>query len=211
MAFGKPLLFYFLNEDGDYYYINNNGDVDTTSTKTPLKYAPEGWEKIQVKWARSLTYWGLMRSVTTPFKFLKDGAQILTYLSVTFGRGAYCNVLLEKIVTNDGSYTTLYEAKIDFETFHYDKVFVTVNLKEGGLSELITNKDTTPFELPMISAYASGIHMDGVVLQTTYNYIAVSQTKFIAGSSTPPDYMYLPLSPSVVDGEEYGAGDAKDV
>lgn len=48
----KKYLIYILNVDGDYYYVNSAGDVDTTGTPTPLNYNPKDWREMSIQWLR---------------------------------------------------------------------------------------------------------------------------------------------------------------
>ncbi len=71
--------FYFKNEAGNYYTINN-GQVTTTSNKTKLNYAPKGWESIVLTWERDFKVGGIFRKFSLPLEFVKDGAKILKHI-----------------------------------------------------------------------------------------------------------------------------------
>src|ERR1043166_6276431 len=177
----RPLFkFYLLNESGQYYFLNN-GVVDTTITPTEIT-APISWMQTQIKWQRSMTYMGLIRSLTTPYEFIDDSKIILSILNSTQGIEAFCRLKIKIInhVGGDWTYVDFVDFGLDFSTFYENEItddnFVLkakINAIEDGPYKYIRENENTPYEIDF-GGDAVTIKIDGVRLQGEYNYVPIS-------------------------------------
>lgn len=179
---GKLFKYYFLDASGNYYYVDSDGTVSTTATKTPVKDSPEGWEQQGVKFGRDEKLFGIFQSVTVPLKFRGDGKKILETLYYQDGGAnfeAYCQVLIEK--RHDGSnnvwsYKTWFDGKADFSEIIQDEDqdgnFLQIRLIENGYRKIFdANRDKT-YEIPLTGIpEAKVVQLDGVKLEGDYNFI----------------------------------------
>ena len=68
-----------------------------------LHFAPDGWEGFSIKNVRNKNYWGVDRTVSLPFNYVEDGADILKYIMYTLG--------IEESV-----YLTICKLQLDYNT-----------------------------------------------------------------------------------------------
>ena len=94
----KYYLRYFAGGVWHYYYVDNAGTVQDTTTKTELTYTPKNWDDIVLTWERGFTYHGIFQAFTVPIEFVKDGAKILRHLYVYYGTEGACQLYIEKFM-----------------------------------------------------------------------------------------------------------------
>src|ERR1044072_1020503 len=207
MAFGKPYLFYLINPDtGDYYYVDNDGEVQQQSDPIYLKYAPDKWRDTEIKWTRSKTFWGLFRNFSTPYTFVEDGRKILKKINDEQGVTGKCKLLIEQIVTTDGSYTQLYSGDLDFSKLSQTKEGIRVNIMEGGLIDLVYNNAEKTYEIPIEDIDSDLLLMDGVKLSARMDFIGTPTSQPVTDENEVP----LPLAYVQQDGE-YWIGEGESV
>ena len=134
-----------LTSNYDYYYVDTNGVVQSTTTKTYLNYSPEGWEDQSLKWERGTTYYGVFTNYTNPLRFVKDGRKILKTLFYTNGINLQLELLIDKHSNQVATwgYNQYYVGDIDFSRFKDEKDFTQVEIMEQGfMSKLKANEDT---------------------------------------------------------------------
>lgn len=131
------------------YYIVSSGSVTTTTTKTEISNLPEGWGEATLNWERGFNYWGIMRSYTTPLRFVKDGAKILRHIFVNQGINGKCQLFIEKLNTSIASYgyDSFYEGDIDFSRFKTIEHYVIVEIMEKGFPSYVKSREGTPYEI----------------------------------------------------------------
>lgn len=168
ISFLKEWLYYLVDKDGKSYRVNN-GSVETTGTITPLPESPAGWTEKVIKWGRSMKYYGMVRSYTTPLKFVTDGARILRHLFFAAGFETTVFLLIQKIDKrfNQGMVHKLfYKGEIDLSKFISSPDTVTVNILEGGLDALIKANENTVYDIDMYDSRAVILEHDGIKLET---------------------------------------------
>lgn len=154
-----------LTSNYDYYYIDTNGVVQATTTKTYLNYAPEGWEDQSLKWERGTNYYGVFTNYTNPLRFVKDGRKILKTLFYTNGINLQLELLIDKHSNEVATwgYNQYYIGDIDFSRFKDEKDFTQVEImQQGFMSKLKANEDTK-YEIGLGTGV--WVKMDGYPLQ----------------------------------------------
>lgn len=191
MAFPKDFKFYFRYLVGmtwQYYYVDNAGVVQTTSTPTELTFAPQGWQDIQLNWERGFTYHGVFQSFTTPLEFVKDGAKILRYLFVNNGTEGECQIFIEKFNNTVAvyDYEDYYMGDIDFSRFVDKKDFVQCEVMEGGFMSKLKAKESTDYEIDVAdSVDRVWVNMEGVELNAIFSFTGIEQPV----DNAPPTYV----------------------
>lgn len=213
MAFGKPYKFYLINPDtNEYYKWTRAGGVRVTATKTALVHEPDHWKETQIRWERSRTFFGLARNFSTPYEFVEDGAHILRSIFNTQGVNGKCKLLIDQLVSTDGTYTELYSGDLDFSQFKGTKTGVQINIMEGGLVDTITNALDVQQQVLLDPGDATRIQLDGIYLQSRFQYINVYQQANRATNATPHNIHFIPLS--LVTGlteDPFDSGEGRDV
>lgn len=151
----------------DYYYLDTAGIVQSTTTKTYLNYAPDGWEDQSLKWERGTTYYGVFTNYTNPLRFVKDGRKILKTLFYTNGINLQLELLIDKHSNQVATwgYNQYYVGDIDFSRFKDEKDFTQVEImQQGFMSKLKANEDTK-YEIGLGTGI--WVKMDGYPLQGT--------------------------------------------
>lgn len=190
MAFPKDFKFYFrylVGATWHYYYVDNTGAVQNTTTKTELTFSPQGWEDIQLNWERGFTYHGVFQTFTTPLEFVKDGAKILRYLYVNYGTEGACQLYIEKFNNTVAvyDYEDYYFGDIDFSRFLDKKDFVQCEVMEGGFMSKLKAKETTDYEIDVSdSGDRVWVNMEGVELNAIFDFAGMEQPV----DNAPPTY-----------------------
>jgi hypothetical protein len=167
-----------------YYYEDANGDIQTTTTKTAINFAPKGWKEMQLKWERGYTYYGVFTNYTNPFEFAQDGATILRFIYYNDGIEAKTELLIEKhtLVVATWGYAEYYKGDIDFSRFNDKKNYVVIECMEGGFMAELNAKESTEFEIPVdTNANVVWVRMDGINLQAKADYTGIVQPTFNVG------------------------------
>lgn len=168
---------FYLHNGNQYYRVNASGNVTTTSVPSTIS-TPDGWEQIDVSWGRNIDYWGVFRSLTTPLKFVEDGAKILRYLyydggSATRGIEAQCTFTVEIQNQNTLGWSLFYSGDIDFSQFNGEDFFVTTNAIESGLKKYLDAYGDTNFAIELSAADTTRLLLDGIFLQSNTEYIPI--------------------------------------
>lgn len=203
MATPHIFRFYILDANENYYYVDDNNDVQTTSTKTALKFTPSGWDKIRMQVSRDKSSHGINTVITAPLTFIKDGAKILRSIYYKDGNAnfeAYAKVIIER--RNDGdsniwSYSTYYTALVDFASENKDNPKddsdgYTVRLYEKNIQTLLQANEDVEYEIPFDSD-AINIEMDGVKFRNKYTWTANGLSAVPVQSSASGEYYLVPM------------------
>lgn len=203
-----PYKFAIIDDIGQYVYYNEQVGVPVvTSTPVYLKHAPKGWMEEEIKWNRSLSYFGLTRTHSTPYEFVEDAAKILRMLYHSDGIEADYKLRVLKLEELNWTYELYYEADIDFSMFNSSGDTVRVNLAEGGISKYIRGNDETSYEIPIQAADCVNVKMDGIILEADYNFIPTNYNRY--GGAVNGYNIRHPLSFLTKDGS-YSPGTAQD-
>jgi len=174
----------FSEDKKPYFQGTNNliqeGDKDTLlrpdGQPAQLQHAPDGWKDALVKYGRSLTYMGLIREMTVPMKFVKDGAKILRYIFWTKAKNAIAYFAMHKLnrLVYPLVYDTWFYGELDFSTFKQTNYGVSIQVMEGGLSKLLRAGENTVYEIPINTdpdrrdVYLDGLPFTNKILYTVY-------------------------------------------
>ncbi len=164
MAFPEKYRFY-LKKNNLYYTVNASGAVVLVPAKSPLAHSPDGWDKTEIRIRRSHTNMGLLTELTTPYRFVLDGAKILRSINYAQGIDGQCTLVIEELNSLDLLFYPYYSGEVDFRHFPDEGNFVTVRVVEGGVNALMHQNEKTTYEIPLIYAEAVGIFMDGMSLR----------------------------------------------
>lgn len=148
-----------------YYYIDSNGDLADTTTKTELPQAPSGWEQQSLTWERGFIYYGVFTNYSNPLRFVRDGAKILLNLYYNYGVEANCELLIEKLNTTVATwgYEEYYSGDIDFSKLKQIKDYVEVPIMERDFLAEMKAKENSMLEIPVYTnPDAVWVKMDGI-------------------------------------------------
>lgn len=176
-----------------YYYEDANGDIQTTTTKTAIKFAPKGWKDMQLTWERGYTYYGVFTNYTNPFEFAQDGATILRFIYYNDGIEAKTELLIEKhtLTVATWGYAEYYKGDIDFSRFNDKKNYVVIECMEGGFMAELNAKESTEYEIPVdTNANVIWVRMDGIELVGKSNWSGLPN-EVVTNSGTPKIPTYV--------------------
>lgn len=115
-----------------------------------LPNAPSGWsEDSTLEFSRSETYFGAVRSLTIPLKFVLDGAWILRREYYRYGVQAQVYIQIDKQNTSTWDYEIAYYGKLDFSKAKDEEDYFTVNATDADLSVKIKAFENVKYEIPV--------------------------------------------------------------
>lgn len=158
----KEWLSVLLTENGASYYVDDAGVVQISLTPKPLKNMFDGWEDITLNYGRSAKYYGLERTYTSNYKFVKDGATILRKLLYN-GAGVESKVYLGLLKWNpdNGLFELYYKAEVDLSKVVDDpNTGVSVEVIQDGPAKFIKANENIVYEIPMDEAIT--LNLDGI-------------------------------------------------
>jgi hypothetical protein len=176
MSAPREIFLFFLTDtaSGKSYFLDPAGNVQLDNNPTPIQ-SPDGWMDCQVSFGRNTKYFGINRSYTNPLKFSGDGAQIIRKLFY-MGRGVETPLSLIILKWNDETdiYEQYYKGGVDLSKIEDDAAgFVTVNLLESGLLQLLKAHENDVIEIPCDGSIPENVPatIDGILFNDVYNYI----------------------------------------
>lgn len=172
--------FYLRKDASNYYIVNPDGTVTTTTEKTPLEESVMNWNEVKFGWVRHERYHGIFRKQSTAIRFAKTGATILRHkYNLEGGMMAKCELLVEILDKYTQKYTTQFINDIDFSTYNSKLYWVECGTMEAGLSELINAYENTEFKIPIDPADCIKVNMDGIIIKSSYRYVTSAYTDSI--------------------------------
>jgi len=193
----KEWLSVLLTENGASYYLDAAGVVQISLVPKPLPNMFEGWEDITLNYGRSAKYYGLERTYTSSYKFVKDGATILRSLLYD-GVGIESKVYLGLLKWNpeNGVFELYYKAEVDLSKANDDpNTGVTVEVIQDGPAKFIKANENITYEIPMDDAIT--LNLDGITYTETLNC-------FVPEASAPTAYLAIPTTIVSSDGLSTG-------
>jgi len=172
-----------------YYYVDGSGDVQDTTTKTALVFAPKGWEKKALKWERGFIYHGVFQTFSIPLEFVEDAATILRYLYVNYGTEGKCEFYIERNGNTAANpyYDPYYYGDIDFSRYSDKEDFVVAEVMEGGFMAKLKAKENTNIEIDVNdSPDRVWVNMDGLEVIALFRFSGVEQP---VDNVTSPTYV----------------------
>lgn len=201
---------------GNCYYKDSSGVIQTisliaagTSFDVSLASSPDGWMDIELGFIRNTTYYGINRSFSTPFEFVRDSAFMIRSLFLQ-GVGTEVPLTLCIFKYNDQpqagepTYELYYKGNLDLPKIS-DTVLegVKLNIMEGGVAQLLKAYENTPVQIPCDGSIPENIkvNLDGLLVQDSVFWQVAPQMAFfdIDNSYT------LPLTKVSDEGDSFGA------
>lgn len=193
----KTFLWYLFSVNKQPYYIDNNGVVvegDLNWLKADgqpahLEFSPKGWPDTTFKYGRNLVYWGLVRDISVGLVFPKDGMKILKWIYQNFGYEGV--VFLGLLKLNRSVLPYKYESwnltEINLTKYKQNKIEVSVDALEGGISKLLKSYENQQYEIEM-GLDVKYIQMDGINLlgKNTYTILPGIHTPIVGSPSGGP-------------------------
>jgi hypothetical protein len=203
-------LFYILDDLGQYYSANivdGEWDIAVSVPKTPLRYSPANLGGMKIEMQTNKTYFSLNRSVTYPWKFIKDGAAILRYLDYSgLGYNAEAYLQCDEYNPETGDYELYYKGKLDFskkkdepKTAEY-----TINSLDISAWGILSQNDTVPYKVQCNASNRKAIKVifDGISLKGTFVWQPVANTVFEISAFS--GYYTAPIVNILNDGDSAG-------
>lgn len=190
----KVFKIYIINEDGEYYYLDSNGDVDTTTTPTEIEYNPKDWREMQIEWIRGFKYCGIFRNLTTPLKFVKDGAKILRWLYLNKGTEAFAQLKIYKFNSSVGvnDYELVYACDLDLSTYKHERRVVTCSATDNGNEAKLQSREGNDYDIPLDeSPDYIWVKMHGINLQFRQTWIGADNEDADAGGGKINSFFQL--------------------
>ena len=197
MAVPKYQYYLRYDDSGTWkYYTVSAGTVTTTTTSTPIEYAPKNWETAKREWERGFTYYGIFTKFTGQLEFVKDGAKILRHVYYTYGVEGQCQLLIKRF---DGSlsvfdYVDDYTGDIDFSRMQDRVNFFSVEVTQSGFVSKLAAREDTPYTYDVRNnAERVWVKMHGINLQYRCKWTAITTEvfNFTGGGNTIDEYPQL--------------------
>jgi hypothetical protein len=181
----KEWLSFLVNENGASFYVDSMGVVKTSLIPKPLKNMFDGWADMSMTYGRSAEYFGLERTYTSSYKFVKHAATILrSLLYGTRSLESKVYLVMSKWNESNGLYETYYKAEVDLSTAADDpRQGITCEVIQDGPAKNIKTNDSILYEFP---CEGITLDLDGVLYSDTMHFFCAglgpvdSNTQWIA-------------------------------
>jgi len=149
------------------------------NVRTLLVFAPVGWDKETIgKFQRDMAYFGIIRSLSLPLQFVKDGAQILKAAFDKYGIEAGVRLEVEHRKSL-WDYETIFRSDLDFSKYNPVGKAVNIMLLETGIGKDIKAKEGITYEFDLVGADIVNIVLPGVQFKEESIWI----TKYVDATS----------------------------
>jgi hypothetical protein len=175
---GADLIFFFTNKLNNFWQVDSTGQVTVNANPYPLVYSPDGWQDLGIKNIRNKKWWATDRTVTIPFKYVEDAAQILKYIFYNKGveESTYLVICEQRLDYTAGVsygywYKQVFKGEIDFSTYDHTGAIVTANSVEEGFAKHLKANENTVYEFPLNVPEAVIVKDDGVVIENKISFV----------------------------------------
>lgn len=128
-----------------------------------LPQAPEGWEESELRWERSLQYWGMMRTLSERIIFVLDGAWLLRRVLYSQGVDGQCILRIEILDRSTWTYNeVVYEGDVDFSTVDDALATVEANMMELGVTSSVAAYSNVDYEWPVTEEDTVAVRLPGI-------------------------------------------------
>lgn len=152
------------------YYLTYQG------VEHSLIFAPRGWEdQTLANYRRDLSgYFGMIRSLSLPLTFVKDGYNIcrLAFLNDGYEAGVILRVEVRQRLWN---YKTIFQGDLDFSKYVPNGTTCDIPLMESGITRDIKAKENTKYEYLLEGEDIVNIIIPGVRFNENSDFI----TKYV--------------------------------
>lgn len=210
---GRTLKQYFVfisNQVGKYYYVqyltNGNPVVKESSSPVPIKNNPSNLLRMKMEFATNKSYNCLSRTLTYPFEFVLDGADILRYLDYsTNGFDTYAFMTIISYNPSRGLYELYYYGKFDFSKKKdniKNKTF-TINVLDYSAWGILSQKDDIKYQINCSASNPKAIKVlfDGITLVSRNTFQPVASA---IDCTSYGAYLIVPLVLVNTDGDSSG-------
>lgn len=137
-----------------------------------LKYSPEGWDDNSITLDRSSKYFGIFRSYTIKYKFVKDGAKLLRQIFYS-DTANEATLRVEKLNRFSLTYSLIFTGSFDFTSFTDLDDYVEISIKDSGLTNLIKANQDNEYEVTFLTG--ATFHLPREVGGRTVEFIYFSK------------------------------------
>jgi hypothetical protein len=212
----KTFLYFLLDTPTGKVYYRDNGtlkiQIITADSDVSLKNAPLNWLDTELSFARNSTYHGINRSYSTPQEFVKDAVVMIKELFL-LGVGTEVPLTLavfkynSQPLTGEPQYKLYFKANLDLPEINETVLeTLTVNLMEGGVTQLLKSYEGTTLQIPCDGSIQENqkVNLDGLLVPDVFYYQTVplkdlTEVKPLWISISP-----LPLTFVNNEGDNYG-------
>ena len=199
---------YFLTDNNNQFYSIANGGLKLSAKPVPLEFSPDGWQEVSIQNIRDKNTFSVDRTISSPYTFVEDGADILKHIFYKYGVNAEVNLIIchQQLYCSGGEYGFWYKLltklDVDLSTYNHDGFKVTCNLLEGGFPKYFKANKNTTYEIPL-DDLAVNVKMDGIVLHGAINN-EVLQKDYLLSPMAGVDNLYLSTFFTFNEGEQVG-------
>ena len=221
MAFQPTFKYYLRNALGHYYFAVQQPDspgsylIYTQVEPVALSVLPNGWDKLMLQWTRNAKWWGVFRTQTSTFKFVKDGRAILKTLlfggdidggayTGSTGIEAFCRLEIYRIKQIDFTYRLIYKSNINFALADDDEqnLMLSTPTLDSNLREKLDAFSGTNFNIPIWipdggggwllnkNDYSSGMVVSPVIVNNR-GVKLLYQQQFTTGATQDVPYSFI--------------------
>lgn len=187
-------IYCFISDEGKKFYKaiqQNSGEysISFNSNPYPIKYNPANLLKCPVEFATNSSYMSMVRSISFPLDFIKDGAAILRHLYYNKKNiEQKCYLTIIEWDGTQGIYVLTYYGKIDLsEKFEDPKSGTfTVPVVDDSAWGVLSRNDTVQFAIDCSPSNPKAIPVliDGTTLINRYTFQTV-QAPIINNTADP--------------------------
>lgn len=182
MIEGPEHIYALQTSDRRFYSFNENLQTSLGANAYFLKYEPSGWDEMSIQNIRNKRYWGIDRSISIPFTYVKDGAGIIKHAFYELGAEAdiYLSISRRTLHYKPGVgygfwYEEIYFGKIDLSTFSHEGEGVTCSTLEDGLVKHLKSNENTKYDYKSDKDFI-WVKMDGMNLHNKVETLVVDGT-----------------------------------
>lgn len=179
----KTFIYFLLDTpSGKAYYRDSTGTVKTqvitAQSDVSLKNAPSNWLDTELSFDRNATYHGITRSYSTPQDFVRDAVVMIKELFL-LGVGTEVPLTLAVFKYNsqplagEPQYKLYFKANLDLPEISETVLeTLTVNLMEGGVTQLLKSYEGTTLQIPCDGSIKENqkINLDGLLVPDVFYY-----------------------------------------
>lgn len=164
--------------------------VVKNSSPTPLKYNPDGIEKIQLELGTNAEFFSMNRSVSYPLKFIKDGADIIRsrcYSGAGYEESIY--LIIVEWDSDAGYYKLAYRGKLDLSSPKDTKTGFTAPAVDDSVWAVLSANKSVEYQIDCtvnnpeaIPVKFTGTNLQNKMVYTIFN--GTAQTSQTIGTQT---------------------------
>lgn len=204
-------IYCFISDDSKKFYRaiqqpSGNYAISFNSQPYPIKYNPTNLYDSEMEFSTNEEYFSLVRSISFPLDFVKDGAAILRHLY--FLRKGVVQKCYLTIIEWDGAqgiYVLSYHGRIDFSQKTEDPksgTFSVPTVDDSAWGVLSMNDKTVySVDCSVTNPKAIPVLFDGTTLRNKYTFQTVQSPIIDAG---PENWLLIPFVLINQDGDSYG-------